>query len=349
MKKIITLDVSPITKALFLSDIHLQLPVTKDLHVIEDSMVERIEDLASNRDAILVLNGDVFEMWFQTSQTPAEIIAGFPKLKSAIQQFNQGQQHLTVMTVGNHDEAVKSNLSYQKDIAKAWGADICEKLFFNFGGKTAMIEHGHEYDPYNQSEKSGSTHGRELVQKTLPKLQRMMPSLFDGIQDVINRGFLPSYVLSKLVYNILLPAVLPITLVFSLAYWGISNNPRVIPAFLISWLVVWAVVVVTDVVLRYIAHRTLSGGSAYMKNIKKYEHRHHFDYIVLGHTHNGEVSDQGNFVYANSGCNDKVATGKISWLGIYRFDHYLQLGGLEFDASKKQPFKYRQRTVALVK
>lgn len=345
----IKLDLKPTAKALFVSDIHLQLPVTSALNMIEKSLVSRIDALSKNHDALLVLNGDILEMWAQTDHTAGEIINGFPALAEAIGKFVSKKNHQVIMVVGNHDEAIKANQGYQKEIKKYWHAELCEKLLLNFRGKTALVEHGHEYDPYNSSGNNGMTHGREMMQKTLPRLKKTMPTLFVGIDDVINRGYLPSFVLSKLAYKIIAPVVFPITLLLSIILYFTDKDLRIIWAFLIVWLAAWVVVAVLELVLRFIASHTLGGGSMFMRNIKNYEHEHHFDYLVLGHTHQGKIVKKSGYTYANSGCNDKVFINKFGWLGLYKFHSYLQLSELTFDASKKQPFKYHEQLVPLVK
>lgn len=349
ISKVITLELKETTKALFVSDIHLQLPVTPELGMIEKSLAERIEILSDNQDALLVLNGDIFEMWAQTDQTAGAIIKGFALLREAITKFCTNNSHRVIMVVGNHDEAVKTSSSYQREIKTLWQAELCEKLILNFRGKTALVEHGHEYDSYNKSENNGKTHGREMMQKTLPRLKKTMPTLFVGIDDVINRGYLPGFVLSKLVYKIIAPLVFPLTLFVMLIILLTTKDTRLVWAFLLVWAGAWVSIFVLELILRFIALHTLGGGSMFMRSIANYEHSHHFDFLVLGHTHQGKILQRDGYIYANSGCNDKVAINKFGWLGLYKFKPYLQFSELNFDAIKKQPFKYHERLVPLVK
>ncbi len=337
------------TRSLVVSDIHLRLPKTDELMAIEQSLVERISKLNKYKHAVLVLNGDVFEMWEQTSQSAQEIIDAYQDLTKAIAEFANTKGHTVYFTVGNHDEKINQDKSYLKSIQKSWHATVCDKLLMSFENTTIMFEHGHEYDPYNQSSTGGATHGRELVQKTLPKLQKNMPTLFNGINDVINRGYLPSFVLSGLVYGLIVRFVFPLTLVVTLALYFTSGDKRLIWAFLLVWLMTLFVIVVVDSLLRFIAHRALGGGSHFMKNIDKSEKKTHYDYLALGHTHLGGVWDEEGYVYANSGCNDRVALERIGWLGVMKFDYFLKLGGLEIDFSKKRPLSYHQELRPLVK
>lgn len=337
------------TRGLVLSDIHLRLPKTDELAAIEQSLVERIKRLNKHKHAVLVLNGDVFEMWEQTSQSAQEIIDSYKDLTAAITAFARISTHTVYFTVGNHDEKINQERSYLRSIQKSWHATVCDKVLMSFEDTTIMFEHGHEYDPYNQSSNGGATHGRELVQKTLPKLQKNMPSLFSGINDVINRGYLPSFVLSGLVYGLIIRFVFPISFVATLGLFIRSGDIRFIWAFLLVWLMALFVIVVVDSLLRFIAHRALGGGSHFMKNIEKTEKKTHYDYLALGHTHLGGVWDEKGFVYANSGCNDRVALERIGWLGVMKFDYYLKLGGLDIDFSKKRPLSYHQELRPLLK
>mgnify|MGYP003349348733 CR=1 FL=1 len=206
------------TKVMVVSDIHLRLPVTNELAMIQDSLIERISELSKHKNAILVLNGDIFELWEQSSQTVEEIINGFSGLTKAIRGFHSAN-HQVIFTVGNHDDAVLQTQSSKNVLKKIWMAQIITNLELEMNNKMILIEHGHEHDSYNKSGDEGTTHGKTLVKSTLPRLEKNAPTLFVGIGDVVNRAYLPSYVLSRLMYDLVVPFVVPITLIISMYFY----------------------------------------------------------------------------------------------------------------------------------
>lgn len=336
------------TKVLIVSDIHLRLPITSQLGMIQNSLVSRISELSKHKQAVLVFNGDIFELWEQSSQTVEEIIGAFAELTKAVQEF-AGNNHQIIFTVGNHDDEVNNAPSNAAVLKKLWRAKVVNNLELDLQGKAILIEHGHEHDPYNRSGNEGATHGKTLVRNTLPKLINNMPTLFVGISDVVNRAYLPSFVLSRLAYGILAPIVFPLTLVFSLYFYFIGRDVRFVMAFAIVWLATWLLILVLDNLLRLIGKHTLGGGAKYLDELDKYHTKLKFDMLILGHTHDGGVWKRQGYTYANSGCNDTVAIPKLGWLGLHKFNRYVQMSDITIEPAKKQPINYQEQLVPLVK
>ena len=343
----ISLKLDKSTKVLVVSDIHLRLPITNQLGLIQKSLCNRISELSKHKQALLVFNGDIFELWEQTSQTIEDIINAFADLTKSIQDF-EGKNHQVVFTIGNHDDSAAA-LNNIAIIRKLWRASVATNLELSMNGKLVLIEHGHEHDPYNRSGSEGATHGKTLVRSTLPKLTRTMPTLFDGISDVVNRAYLPGFVLSQLAYKILAPVVFPITLVFSLYFYFIGKDTRFIFAFLIVWVANWLLILAVDNLLRLIGKHTLGGGTSYLKDLDKYHTKLKFNYLILGHTHDGGVWQRKGYTYANSGCNDTVAVPKLGWLGLHKFFRYVQMSDIQIEPAKKQPINYQEQLMPLVK
>lgn len=336
------------TKVLVVSDIHLSLPITNELAMIQASLVERISELSSHKTAILVFNGDIFELWEQSSQTVEEIISGFADLTKAIREFS-GPGHQVIFTVGNHDDAILQTQTNTEVIKKHWLAKVMTNLEFEMNSKLVLIEHGHEHDSYNKSGDESSTHGKTLVKSTLPKLIKHAPSLFVGIGDVVNRVYLPSYVLSRLIYGLVVPIVMPITLIFCIYFYMQNKDIRFITAFFVVWLIAWLIVLVADNILRMIAKLTFGGGSKYLGDLDSYQAKEGFDVLVLGHTHDGGVWKRQNYTYANSGCNDTIALPRLGWLGLHRFNRFVQMSDITIEPNKKQPINYHEHIATLVK
>ncbi len=330
------------------SDIHLQLPISRELEMIQGSLVSRIVELGKNKSAVLVLNGDILELWEQENQSVEDIVTGFAKLTSAIEAFVSKKGHKVIYTVGNHDDVLARSASDRKVIEKHWGAEICRTFDLQMGNKKIRFEHGHESDPYNATSIDDNPRGKRLVQKTLPVLFKTMPSMFKGIGDVVNRSLLPSYVLSNLTYKIIAPICAPLVVLVSFFVSYQMGDDRYWKASLIVLVFAWAILLISDVLLRFIAEHTLGGGSKYMKRVDDYHRKEKFDVIVYGHTHQGVVEKRNNYIYANGGCNDVIAKPKIGWMGMIKFDRYVQLSNILIDSSKKDFIKYHQEIVPLV-
>lgn len=337
-------------KALVVSDIHLRLPITPELAMIQKSLVERVDKLNKHKDATLFLNGDVFELWEKPAQDVEDIIIGFDYLTQAIKEFAASKNHRVVFVIGNHDEAISTNQSYKRALQKYWSAKVCSSVELSLEDRKIQIEHGHEFDPYNQTmAEAGKTHGKNLVQSTLPRLIKAVPSVFSGIGDVVNRAELPCYAISRLMYKIVVPIVLPLSLAASIYFLYSTGDRRWLWAFCLVWLAVWALVIVLDWVLESIADLTFGGGSKYLKKLDEYQKQKGFDLLILGHTHLGGVWKREGYSYANSGCNDVIVKSRYGYLGIYKFPRFVQMSGINLDGSKKDLAKYQEKIVSLVK
>ncbi len=93
MHKNLQTPLSEETKVFVVSDIHLRLPVTRELGLIQKSLVSRVEDLSKNSQATLVLNGDVLSFGSKPTKTVVDIIEGFGDLTKAIQKFAHKRGH----------------------------------------------------------------------------------------------------------------------------------------------------------------------------------------------------------------------------------------------------------------
>ncbi|MEI6581622.1 MAG: metallophosphoesterase [bacterium] len=347
--KNINLKITTSQKVLVVSDIHLQLPLTNELSIIQQSLVGRINELATHKQAILVLNGDILELWAQSDQSVEDIIAGYTDLKAAILNFNKKPGHRVIYTVGNHDDVLAVSASDRAVVANHWRAEVCNTLNLAIGRRTIRIEHGHENDSYNKTSPARYSHGKKLVQNTLPMLLERVPILVSGIGDVVDRSFLASFVLSNLLYKLIIPFSITIVLFWAVYQAVVNSNARYVAATALVLLMSWLAFIVMDVLVRLVARQTLGGGKKYMRSLDKYQKEAKFDALVLGHTHDGKVEKRSGYSYANSGCNDIIALPRTGWLVIPRFSRYIQMSEITIDYSKKEPIKYHQQIITLVK
>lgn len=347
--KDIEIEIDKETKLMVVSDIHLQLPKSNELQIIERSLSSRINELSKYPKAILVLNGDVLELWENPNQAISDIMSGFRELTEAIEKFANKKSHKVFYTAGNHDDIISKSAADRADIISIWKAQVCRTLDVKINGKVIRIEHGHEIDPYNRTSETEDPSGKRMVQKSLPVLIKSLPSLFNNVGDVVNRSLIPTYLISNLAYKIIFPIVLPITLFISMFLTIYTNDRRYTIAVVYVIVAVWLFVVLADLIIRFIAEYSLGGGSPFMKRTDKYAADSKINYLVFGHTHQGKIEKRGRYVYSNSGCNDIVAFPRFGFLGIYKFDRYIQLSNIDIDFGKKHPIKYHQQFIPLVK
>ena len=346
--QILNKEIKPTTKIMVVSDIHLQLPVTNELSVIQASLVSRINELGKNKDALLVLNGDVIELWEAHGQSIREILEGFPLLLESIQKFVTKKGHSVVYTVGNHDDVLARSEGDRKVLTKYWEVELCRTLDISMGKRKIRIEHGHENDPYNATSTNSDPHGKRLVESTLPKLLKNMPSLFVGIGDVVNRSLLPCFVLSNLAYKFIFPIAVPIVAVLLGVLTYVLNDNRIMIAYALVVLAIWVILLLTDLLVRFIAEHALGGGSKYMNRVDKYMDSEKINVLIYGHTHQGIVEKRNGYIYANGGCNDVIAVPSIGWAGLVKFTRYVQLSNILVDPTKKDYVKYHAQIIPLV-
>ncbi len=349
LTKLLQINITKLDRIMIVSDIHLRLPITSELVIIQNSLVSRIRELSREQDAILVLNGDIFELWAQTDQTVSDIIAGFSDLTEAITSFAHNKSHRVLYTVGNHDDLLLASANDRAIVRNLWQAELTTAIDFNIGRKTIRVEHGHEYDSFNQTPAVGEPKGKKLVQETFPMLEQYLPSLFIGLGDVVDRALLPGYVLGNLGYKLVVPYVVPLVIMISVFMAVLLQDTRYIYAQLIVLALGWVVLIIMDWVVKVIGGLVLGGGASYMSRLDQYHQANNFTALVLGHTHHGKVTKRQGYIYANSGCNDIIATARIGWLGLPKFNKYLQLSNIVIDYSQKEPIKYHEEIITLVK
>ncbi len=349
LAKLLEINITKSDRIMIVSDIHLRLPITSELVIIQNSLVSRIRELSSKKDAILVLNGDIFELWEQTDQTVSDIIAGFSGLTEAITSFARNKSHRVIYTVGNHDDLLLASANDRAIVHNQWQAELTSAIDFKIGRKTIRVEHGHEYDPYSQTAAVGEPKGKKLVQKTLPMLEQYLPSLFIGLGNGVDRALLAGYVIGNLGYKLVVPYVVPLVIMLSTFMAVLLQDTRYIYAQLIVLALGWVVLIMMDWMVRVIGGLTLGGGASYMSKVDKYHQSNNFTALVLGHTHHGKVTKRRGYIYANSGCNDTIAVARIGWLGLPKFNQYLQLSDIVLDYSQKEPIKYHEEIITLVK
>jgi UDP-2,3-diacylglucosamine pyrophosphatase LpxH len=344
----IRITLNDVTRALVVSDIHLRLPVTRELGLIQKSLIARIKELSKSKQAILILNGDIFELWEQTDQTVADIIEGFKELTEAIQKFAAKRGHRVEYVVGNHDEQIAFNPADRSVVENHWHAEVGMEIELVYGKKTILIQHGHQYDPYNMSTEGEDSRGKRLVQNIMPVLQRCLPKLFNNIGDVTDRSLLAEYVISNFLYKIFTPIVLPIVLLGALVFSAYYKNVLIFTGMVMVCVSMIVLMIIAGFITRFFLGYLLGGGNSFLRKLDTEKQKRGFNVLILGHTHQGGRLKRQGYTYANSGCNDIIAMHRMGWLVLPKFERYLQMSGITIDYSKKPAIEYHHQTIPLV-
>ena len=348
MQDSLSISLNDQTKVLVVSDIHLRLPITRELGVIQNSLVDRVKDLSSHKQALLILNGDIFELWEQTDQTVADIIEGFGELTVAIQKFAKGRGHRVLYVVGNHDEQLATSPTDRAVVEHHWRAIVTNRLELAAGKKIIVIQHGHQYDPYNKPNSLGDSSGKKLVQGTMPVLQENLPKLFENIGDVTDRSLLGEFVIANFLYRMFVPVIAPLAVLVSLVFAYYYHNQAIVLGTIgvLAGLVI--IMMVIGLISRFVSGIVLGGGRSFLHKLDLAQQKDKFNVLILGHTHQGGIFRRSGYVYVNSGCSDIVASHRVGWLLLPKFERHLQMSGLTIDYSKKQPIEYHHQTIPLV-
>lgn len=336
------------TKVLIVSDTHLLLPITRELSIVQKSLIDRIDRLSKARHAVLVLNGDIFELWEATQQSVEDIIDGFEELTHAIQKFTQGRGHKVIYIVGNHDDRLAESPTDRAVVESRWGVEFGMTLQLVSKKRKIIIQHGHQYDPYSIAHNSKDARGKKLVQKTIPILQTSLPSLFSNIDSVVDRSFLIDFLITNFIFRLYLPLICPLVLLMGLLSSAYFANWMIMLYSVMILVLSPILMVAIGALVRLFSGNILGGGSKYFKRIDKTQLENRAKIVILGHTHQGGIYKRAQYTYANSGCNDVIAKHRIGRLGLVSFDHSLQLSSIMIDYSKKQILEYYQQNLPLV-
>ncbi len=146
----------------FISDLHIGGDEALGVCDYESELVGFLKDLSTKGDQIqLIIVGDIFGMWEFTD------IKGVDKLNALIDQFpnifeafRQAGSRITItMLPGNHDYEIACYPEYV-EIFKQYNIRIEQQpsTVRELAGKRIWIEHGNQYDEYNQMPDFGNPH-----------------------------------------------------------------------------------------------------------------------------------------------------------------------------------------------
>ncbi len=331
---LLTIDIAPGAEILLTSDLHLHDTPTEASRWAEEKVSTALEELTG--PALLVLAGDVIELWAGEKPDAAGALAAHPRFAEAVRSFAGGENRRVVCLPGNHDgrlgwdpvaaDAVKAGLGAEL----AFAVDLA--LTTADGRRVVHVEHGHRWDPANRFEDPrqplDTPLGQHVVQEVLPEMATTADSsLLHGLEGLSDPRTFPSFVSSRVFYRrvvkdlrwLLIPIVIAIG-----THYGIFllDEPRRLRLrardFVIFDLAVVLAVAITAALILVAGRRTWSAANAGMTRKRGKSQNDNarvaaqemvaggYAGMVSGHTHHPELTSFGSAFYANTGSGTKV-------------------------------------------
>ncbi len=360
---IVDVDVAAGTMVLITSDLHFAAERTEASAWAETHVSQRLEDLEG--PGVLILAGDVFELWAGTDPDAAKAMESHPRFAQAVRDVAAHPQRRVFAMPGNHDGKLGWDPAASAFV-EGMGAELTFAIDLVFarpnGPDRVHVEHGHRWDPANVFQDPRDPHdtplGQHIVQEILPDLaSRDASGVFAGVESLEDPRTFPSFVASRVLYRrmlketrwLLVPLILAIGIHYGIA---LLDTPAKLHLrardFVVLDLAVVSLALVTAVVIMIAGRHawksaTETGavakrGKAQNDNARTaaegFVHRGYRG-MVSGHTHHPELTDFGGAFYANSGSGTRIVEQVPAYLDLpHVYEERLQLSWVELTASE---------------
>jgi len=337
------------SKVLVVSDIHLAASSSSASRNVELELTKRLLELTLQESAVVVLNGDIFELWAGKNPSPVKALRAHPGLTSALRNFSRKPNHQVVFVAGNHDGKLGWSEAEQAGLEREFSCQMCLSSELHIVTKKTtkkiLFEHGHMLDPDNAFEDQRDPHdkpfGQYIVQVALPMVKQTQGQLFDGIEFLAEPHKFAKFVSSRVIYReifsrlwwLLVPLVISLVIrllfgygLLSIGKFSLLDVEKVmLYTELAVILNVVAVLIAGYFILKKLLSRAktmpqMGGGSD--QNGKARDKAQQIcangDYLgfVSGHTHRSEVSQLKPGFYANTGCGTEMVESAKTFLGL---------------------------------
>jgi UDP-2,3-diacylglucosamine pyrophosphatase LpxH len=359
---VVTVDVTPPTTVLITSDLHFATTRTEASAWAEVEMAQALQ--SETGPAVLILAGDVFELWAGADPDAAGAMAAHPLFPSAVKEFGQPADRHVICLPGNHDGRLGWD-PVAAGVAKGLGARLAFAVELVLpgtggGGERVRVEHGHRWDPANAFHDPRNALdtplGQHIVQEILPDLAKEDESgVLAGVESLEDPRTFPSFVASRVFYRrllketrwLLVPLVLAVGLHFGIV---LLDEPAKLHLrardFVIFDVAVVLLALVTAGVVVLAGRHAWKGatigvvdkrGKSQNDNARAAAQQlvqSGYRGMVSGHTHHPELTSFGNGFYANTGSGTKVVEELDARLDLpHVFEARLQLSWVVLRAS----------------
>ncbi|WP_405432038.1 phosphatidylglycerol lysyltransferase domain-containing protein [Micromonospora sp. NBC_00617] len=336
----LTVDVPPSGTVAVFSDLHLGQEMSATSASLERDLIARLDRWSG--PGVVVLNGDMVELWAEPGGTVAGALDAHPRLAATLRAFADGPERRLLVVVGNQDAALAWDRDAARTLRERLGAEcaLAVDLVFDTpaGPRKVRCEHGHAFDPANALRDPrnplDSPLGQHIVQEVVPEL-RKTPFLAD-VGALTDPNEVGRFLASRLVYRqlaprawwLLAPLVLalvgrvPVAVAAS-ARWRVADAvPR--------WFLVIGVGLVLDVLALVLVGVLVARGVYAALATSRFGARgarlnavprtaaaawceRGWAGLITGHTHQPELTRLVDGFYANSGCAARVVVARRSW------------------------------------
>jgi UDP-2,3-diacylglucosamine pyrophosphatase LpxH len=331
------------TLILSCSDLHLAANKTSASQRVEQELGKAIEAAAKKKHAVLVLNGDIIEMWAGERPSVAKALSTHAHFSRTIKEFAKPKEHKVFYVVGNHDAKLGWDKSSQKEIAKL-GAEICFQLELKTPDGSIYFEHGHSFDEDNAISDPRDPHdtplGQHIVQQALPLVKESQGKLLAGIDHLAEPHLFPKFVASRIMYReilnrswwLLIPLFITLIgrIIFGLGIYELFGfqTQKIIEIIIITEiavfvnlaLIVLVIVLILQAILRRAKGLPGAGSGAHHNDLPRERAKEYIKSgdlgLITGHTHRPEVTKIGQGFYANSGSGTKMLIAAKARFGL---------------------------------
>jgi UDP-2,3-diacylglucosamine pyrophosphatase LpxH len=360
-------SLQPDTWILSCSDLHLASGRTSASDWVERELSKAIEAGGQNEHAIVVLNGDIIEMWAGERPSVNKALQAHTKFAKVLTEFASAKHHKLYYVVGNHDAKLGWDRQSQKDINKL-GAELCFELELVTPDGTIYFEHGHSFDVDNAISDPRDPHdtplGQHIVQQALPLVKQSQGKMLSGIDHLEEPHQFPKFVASRVMYReilnrswwLLIPIIITLIgrIIIGLGIYSFSGFPaqRITEVLILTELAVFInvafIVLVIVLILQAILRRAkgLPGAGSGVHHNDAPRAQAAADIKagnlgrITGHTHRPEITKIGQGFYANSGSGTKMLVATKARFGLPKtYIAKNQLSWLEIFYSKDLDIK----------
>ncbi|MBA3679144.1 metallophosphoesterase [Candidatus Saccharibacteria bacterium] len=339
IEDVLQISVSLPTQILVASDIHLSAQSTAASRNVEVELSKRIALLTQASSAVIVFNGDVFELWAGEKPTIYKALLAHKQLTQSLENYSNNPKHQVIFVVGNHDGRIGWSSDEQEILRKKFNAKIgfsAEVIIKTpRGERTILFEHGHMLDPDNAFEDPRDPHdkpfGQYIVQTALPMVTQTQGNLLEGIEHLSEPHKFAKFVASRVLYReifsrlwwLLIPLAITLLARVLIGYglyssdgYSLQSIAKIILYTEIAIIInVLAILLAVYFIMRNLLKRakTMPGASTGVnhnsKAREKAKQATSTDEVIgyiTGHTHHDEVTKLENGFYANSGCGTEM-------------------------------------------